>query len=623
MTFLADFDAVQAKSAPPAPPKGFAEDFDATPAKKETPKAAPAPAPARAALGEPDAADQIIRSMVQNTGAGIIAGWRGMATLATAGGDFQSRMKLAADAANEELEGRSYTPESDKAAAVMQSPWNPLNWFGAAAKAAGEVAQDRAGAGPGTATAVETAINAAPLLLMRRGNVDLAKAARVTEGAPAGAATGAPGVAEAALSLEDQTARAATLKRVGIDEVRKSAVTGDAKAAATDYQQSKLDNQPGRLMKSKLDAERSALEKHAEAIVRDTGGSQGMDSSAMYARGGTILEPLDKLSDFFDRSVKALYKQADERAAGVKLETPRLREVVGGDQAEFLGTTEGEALLKGVKARMKSLKMAEGEGVTVAEAERLKQYLNNVWQPRTSKLIRSLRDAIDDDVMSSAGEDLYNQARAMRRMRAVTLDEPNGIGKLMDASGPEGINRAVPVEKVPDVVAGMPIDQLAHVVRTLNALPEELRPLGQAAMAEIKAHFAGRILDAGSSPRGAWGAAKVSQYVRNNKARLEMVFSPEELARLGDLEEAGRILRFDQSYPGAAVQEHNLVVRGAMAATRAAGAATGGAIGAAVGAPGLGAAVGDVAASKLAGKWSEAAALRQTQKRFVKLSDFP
>jgi hypothetical protein len=636
--FLDQFDAT-----PTGPPQrerrdgDFLSEFDATPAAPEKPKAAPKGAAAAAGVnihalgtkpGEPDPYDQVARSIVQSTGAGIVAGWRGMATLATGG-----TLDDAADNVNEELEHRGYRPESETTARVMASPWNPLNWFGVAAKKAGEVSQDL-GAPPSVATGVETAINAAPLLLMRKGNEPLRSpvkmenltaaesAERVADGRVATAA--AEGPTPIALPIEEQARRAEVLQRVGIEEGRKSALTGSSKEAATDFQQSKLDNQAGNYMRAKLDQERAALTQHAESIVQDTGGTVGSDSTTAYARGGSILEPLDKLSEYFDRQIKSLYKEADARSEGVKIDMPKVRELMAGDQAEFLGTTEGEALLKGVKARMKTLGMAgegEGEGITVGQAERLKQYLNNVWQPRTSRLIRGLREAIDDDVMQSAGEDVYGQARALRRMRAVTLDEPNGIGKLLDAEGPEKINRAVPVEKVADTIAGMPVDQLAHVVRTLRAVPEELQPQAQTALSEIRAHFANKMLEAGTQRVGQWGARDVSRYIRNNQARLEMVFSPEELAKMGDLEEAGRILRLDQSYPGAAVQEHNLVARGAMAAVRAGAAATGGAAGALVGAPGAGAAVGELVGAKLTSKFSEGAALRAAQKRFVRLSE--
>ena len=137
-------------------------------------------------------------------------------------------------------------------------------------------------------------------------------------------------------------ARAKILQRVGLNEARSSAVTGDAKAGATDYQTSKLDNAAGNYMRSVLDGERSALQNHAEGIVRDTGGTVGTDSSALYGRGSTILAPLDSLKQWFDTQTSKLYKAADEKAGGQPVALPKTQEFIGGDQAEFLGTTEGD-----------------------------------------------------------------------------------------------------------------------------------------------------------------------------------------------------------------------------------------------------------------------------------------
>lgn len=432
-----------------------------------------------------------------------------------------------------------------------------------------------------------------------------------------------PPAAEPGVSLPkaEQAKRAAILERVGIPEARLSAISGDGMAAATDYQTTRLNNAAGAHMKGVIDAEKAALEQHATNIVRDTGGTLGTDGSTLYNRGHAIIAPLEDLRSWFDEGTKRLYKLADERAGDTPVAMPETHKLFSGDKAEFLGTTEGESLLKGATARMKSLGMLDAEGapqaVTVKQAEQLKQYLNNQWSPRTSRLIRSIKDAVDDDVTKWAGEDVYRAAREMRRSRAVTLDDPKGIAKLMDADGPDGINRAVSVEKIADTVAGMPKDQLAHIVRTLRNVPEELRPQADAALQEIKAHFANQVLDKGA--KGAqWNAREVTRFLKNNAAKLPEIFSEQELAKLKDLSDAGHILAKDTSYPGAAAQEYNLVRRGVMAGLRSAAAGVGGFL-----AGPAGAIAGNMAGEAAASRLGEASALRGSQKRVIKLSDFP
>lgn len=429
----------------------------------------------------------------------------------------------------------------------------------------------------------------------------------------------------------DQQARIDTLRRVGVTQVRKSAIEGDPQSAATDYQVSKIDSPEGRHMKSVLDAEKGALQNYSEGIVRDTGGTLGSDTSTLYSRGNSIVAPFDELNNYFNQRIKALYQEADARAGGQPVELPKTHELVGGDQAEFLGTTEGESLLKGIKARMKSLGMVDDQGapqsVTIKQAEQLKQYLNNQWQPRTSRLISGLKNAIDDDVMTTAGEDVYKQARAMRAMKADVFENdltdpqgrtiPNGVAKILDANG-KNVELLKDTEKVPDVVTSLPADQLGQIVKSLKHMPPELADKAQAALAEIKAQFTNKIHDVGSAQAGQWAAKNVSKYLNQNSARLQQVFTPDELAKINDLNDAGHILAKDQSYPGAAAQGYNLMQRGALGAVESGSAAVGSAIG---GAPG--AAVGGLIGKTVAKKMGESMSLKAAQKRTINLSDFP
>jgi hypothetical protein len=147
-------------------------------------------------------------------------------------------------------------------------------------------------------------------------------------------------------------------------------------------------------------------------------------------------------------------------------------------------------------------------------------------------------------------------------------------------------------------------------------VPPELAPQAQAALAEIKAHMASRLLEAAKARQAQWGAKDVTAYLNKNAVKIESVFSPEEMAKIRDLNDAGHILRVDTSYPGAAVQGHNLVRRGAMEAMHSVATAAG----ALVGGP-VGASVASGVTRAAMGKFDEAAALRAAQKRWVPLSE--
>lgn len=588
--------------------------------------------------------------VVSNIGANIIGGLHGLATLVTGGG-----MEKAANNVNADIQNRTYQPTTEGGKNVteaLESPYNPMNWVPIGGRKAGELTLKTLNS-PAAAAGVETGINAIPLVFgFKMGGKDInlpqpmtAKSVGVDrpmdiqnninspEKVPAQQTTSNQAPPELKITppenyvgnplpLDKQNARVQTLQRIGISDVRKSAIEGDQAAASSDYQTSKLDNPSGTLLKSTINQEKQALQNHAEQIVHDTGSTIGTDQSTLYNRGNIILAPLDNLKSYFDQKTNELYKEADSRAGNVPIEMPKTQEYIGGDKADFTGSVEGEALLKGINARMKSLGMMDEQGtpqaVTVQQAEQLKQYLNNQWQPRTARLIRKMKDSIDDDVLSSAGEDIYQQARAMRAIRAKTIDDPNGIAKIMDSSGPDGVNRSVPVEKVADTLAGMPVDQLNHIVNTLKNVPEELKPQAQEAINEIKGHFANKVYEIGSKNQGQWNSKGVNNYLKNNKEKINQLFTPEEISKFQDLHDAGNILNIDTSYPGAAVQSNNLVQRGVLTGLRAGGAATGGFFGGPVGA-----AAGDIAGAAVGKKIADKAALKSTQKRVVKLSDLP
>jgi hypothetical protein len=547
--------------------------------------------------------EELVMHAATGVASSVIGGWKGITELVKGNGVDAARKALEDEQAAHTL---PITPGSKNEEIVnaLGSKYNPLNWPGMIADKAGDVTMEATGS-PAAATAVKTGINAVPMLA---GGI-------FGRAAPAAEVSAAPSVDAAA------AAREAILKRVGVPEARISALKGDAAAAANDYQESKLNNPNGLRMKQVIDNERSALSNHADSIVQDTGGTAGSaaDESTRVERGNNILAPLDALKDHFDTATRALYKEADARAGGQPTSLGSFQEILKDDSE--LTNSDRVHLVGGLNSYLGKLKML-GEDGSVAgnpmQAETVRKYLNENWSPQNSKLVGKLKDALDDDVTKSAGSDVYAQARAMRTLRARTLDDPEGISKIMDSSGPGGINRKVPVEKVADTVASMPVSQLDHVVGTLKNLPPELQEAGNTAISEIKAHMASKVADAGQGTSSLWNAKGVGQYLAKSRERMGLVFDPEEMTKFDDLEQAGDILKKDQSYPGAAVQAHNLVRKGAMGAITAGSTGAGHVFSGLTGIPG-GEMAGAWAGTKLAGKFDEAAALRNVESRIKKL----
>lgn len=431
------------------------------------------------------------------------------------------------------------------------------------------------------------------------------------------APTAAPG---ASVDTGESLRRERVLREVGLDENvpyrRKSVLTGDPLSASTDYQISKYDTEQGRYMRGLLDNERNKLTDYSEQTVHNTGGTVGGTQSDAIARGESVIDPLEKLSAQYDTQRKALYKAADEKAKGAPVALGGFKGVLDDDS---LMTTNPDrvGLRSGLTAYLKKLGIMDDEGNvagTVQNAESVRKYLNQEWSPRNGGAVAQLKAAIDDDVTKAAGEDIYKQARALKVEQARTLEEPAGIAKLLDSSGPSGINRKVASDNVMRTLETMPPEQFGHVMETLRGITGDLKPAADKAIANIQAHFAQAAHDIGTNQAVQWNSKGYNQYLKNNSEQLKIAFAdnPEGLRRLYTANEAGKILRFDPSYPGASAQATNVIKSGALprylqsAATWGGGALgaflTGGNPAMAAGAAALGKSIGAKAAARIADK---------------------
>lgn len=434
------------------------------------------------------------------------------------------------------------------------------------------------------------------------------------------------------LPAEAQASREAILKRVGLDTVRDSAVQGDAMGAATDAQMTRFDEAAGIRAKQQFDEEKAALQQHTQGMIKRAGGTIGTDEDSLNTRGQTIAAPFDALRGWFDEQRTKLYSAADERAGGAPvtklegvdalLQQPKFRNTL-------LARDQG-GLLSSVENQLEEFRKQSPDGFTAQGAEQVRQWLNQVWTNDNRFAVGQLKDAIDDDVMKGAGEDIYGPARAFSQLKSQTLDNPNGIAQLFDKDPTTPLNRVTPHVKIPDTLAQMDPENFRNVLRTLHEMPAEIQPDAQAAIGEIKSHLVNKLLDAGTgkTPEAHWNAPNVSQAISKNRAKLNIAFGNDAQAvqDIRDLQSAGNILRANPTYPGAAAQAANAVKRGLMThAIGVLGKTAGAGIGAAVtGGPwgaSAGAALGEMAAAPAGKSMGERAALTKFESRLRSLSD--
>lgn len=389
------------------------------------------------------------------------------------------------------------------------------------------------------------------------------------------------GIAAKAKSPAEQAQRVETFKRIGLSEVRNSAITGDSRQAGTEFQTSKLkDNEAGDRLANLIDTEREAVRQHAQSLVKDSGGSAGLNQPDLYARGQKMEAPIQAWHQHLDGEMQQAYDVARVRAADKPFKLDQLGDILKNEKSEFLSTVEGKQLHEGVTARLGELGLAGPNETfnpaTVDQAERLRQYLGDAWSPRTARLIGQLKSRLDQDVMTSAGTDLFERGRNLRTLISKTLEEPDAVSALMRTKEANklGVNRTVAQEDVPSFITKQPVDQFKHYVSTLKQIAGSgvpaLRSKAVKALDETRAQFANEYVAAGDNLKGMWNQKAANKYLRENETAMRHIFTPEEMQKFQDNDNAGRWLSMDRTYPGAAAQKQNILAKGAKHAGTAA-----------------------------------------------------
>ena len=386
------------------------------------------------------------------------------------------------------------------------------------------------------------------------------------------------------VNLAEQEQRKQILSRVGLENARESSVLGDGTASANEFQTSRVDNPVGQLYKDTLANERATLENFGQKIIERTGGTIGLDETALYDRGTRITKPFDDFKTALQTQMNQAYDSAKQIAGTQPAVIPSNIQKFLDTDSNFTVNDSFMSLRRGIESHLRENDLLDANGkakpMTVEQAENLRKYINSNWNNERSGIIGRLKDKIDNDVTKVAGEDVYKKARDIRTKIARLLDDPKGVSKIMDYDPQSPMNRAVPFEKIASTVERMDVDQQRHLIKLLKEMPDEVRPQADAAIAEIKAQFANRILQEGSKNKGQWNASNVTKYLNDNNRKLGVLMEDKEIAQMvKDLHDAGHLVKYDASYPGAAIQAHNLIRIGAAPVLGTLGAMGGAAIG--------------------------------------------
>lgn len=417
-------------------------------------------------------------------------------------------------------------------------------------------------------------------------------------------------------------AREDALRKVGIEDIRKSATENNPKEASSQYITSKASQEPyGAGMTAQINHEKTALENHFGNVEQAAGGEvvrygTPEEMTDRIKAGQTVKNAIGEGYEEHQAKTTELYKQAEKEHGDKPVELPGLSDYI--NKSENFVYDPDKALGGGVKAYLSRMNLIDENGalkpMSVADAEGIRKYINSKYNPQTKGVSAEMKGIIDEDVFSKVGGKTYEDARAHFRRGKETYENPKAMGDLLNDVG---VNEKIPNEQVMDRVSALPEKQFGHIVETLRTDGKT------AAINQVQTSLVNQIHRAGQSAvNEPWNAIAAAKEAAKLSGKLKAAFAdkPELLQKVYDGIQAGNIVHIPTKYPGAGVQTQLLKNKFSEAAIQRAATGTGSIVGGglgsifgpagSVGGAGAGALVGEHIGAKAA---TAARAARQTK----------
>ncbi len=328
-------------------------------------------------------------------------------------------------------------------------------------------------------------------------------------------------------------------------------------------------------------AQQSALKRSGPVAERVAGqdarlqelAEEGADAISTRATSlpetnANVFRAVDDVVTQADDAVTTAYQSAREVAQGQpRVQANNLLKAVsdnrggenvsGGVISSLRGVLKNKGLLRAgkdidINKRGERATGLIGRKMTVKEAEEIRQHLNSLHDsvsPQGRRLIRTLKDAIDDDVAEAVGEDIFAEARQAKSAfhQMIERGRRNKFDKTRGGFLEDVIDNKIPEEQiVPKLLRGRDDD----FQKFKQFLTEDAGEAGAQAWDDIRAQVLRNALDKATSTvqkgEGGQGVFNVRLF-RNELDKLKKsqkwdeLFNKEERKLISDIIEIGNL----------------------------------------------------------------------------------
>ena len=403
------------------------------------------------------------------------------------------------------------------------------------------------------------------------------------------------------------------------DAVRTGVITRNENTLRNEHTEAKSANQTpkAQVLREQIANEQNALSNYAQKRIENTGASPTLTSD--YERGQAINDAYvgeQGLTGFIKNEKQKQFDEAKSKVGQNPIVTSYVDNLLNNEQFKAgLGLKGNEGVAASAE---KFINIAKTTGFedeygnkyapnSIEGWDAVRKALNSNWTKDNAAVIKKINTAIDKDIASAGGQELYKKADQLHQAEKI-LFSSKGIKSIFGEIDPNGVQTGTPFEQIPAKLNKIPKDEWVHIFDTADKIskgvlngpieketglpkwtievPEEVRQNAERAKAEIKGAIAREVYENGSKRPGVWNQKDVNSILNARSEKIKHAFDPEEVKAFHTLNFGSQFMPGIHGYEGSGQQIQRL----GMIASNAEkiGATTGGLIGSAAGPIGTG-----------------------------------
>ena len=270
--------------------------------------------------------------------------------------------------------------------------------------------------------------------------------------------------------------------------------------------------------------------------LNEIGVKTGGKASTPFEAGEGVVEAVTKKSREMQDEIGKMYgKIREEVGDNVGMQPGKILDAL--DEAS--DNAYADSIVTSMTRKMKRYGLldkngapVEGAELSVKNAEELRKFANTLrGDKQTEHIVKNVIDALDDDVIDTAGTDAFKLARDQARARFAEFET-----KLLKNISEE---KLVADDVLKRTVYGGKVNDLRKLKESLLSGSDEQAARGLQAWNDLKLQTLQTIIDDSTVASGKLqGSRFTKQLNKIGKERLETVFDPEELMQLKTIEKA-------------------------------------------------------------------------------------